>query len=170
MLLRFVIGLLTSGILMAGWCVPIGTAGNEWRATQLANTLKFLSRAATEYARMSCPGIVYSGTTPLPCSPSAWPTSWTQVSEAGIIPATMVTNGQILSTLDNANPILVGPVNGNAGSVSVAIANAGIGQMVASRLPFATYASGILTVPVLLKGTLGIWSQNSTGILNTNQP
>lgn len=164
------IGLLVSGILMAGWFGPIGTAVDEWRAAQLANTLKFLSRAATDYARMNCPGVLYFGTTPLPCSPSAWPTSWSQVAGFGIIPATMVTGGQILSPLDNASPISVGPVNGNAGSISVAIANAGIGQMVASRLPFSTYASGILTVPVLLKGTLGIWSQSSVGILNTNQP
>jgi len=170
MLLRFMIGLLVSGILMAGWFGPIGTAVDEWRAAQLANTLKFLSRAATDYARMNCPGVLYFGTTPLPCSPSAWPTSWSQVAGFGIIPATMVTGGQILSPLDNASPISVGPVNGNAGSISVAIANAGIGQMVASRLPFSTYASGILTVPVLLKGTLGIWSQSSVGILNTNQP
>ena len=170
MLLRFMIGLLVSGILMAGWFGPIGTAINQWRAAQLANTLMFLSRAATEYARMNCPGVVYSGTTPTACPTSAWPTSWTQISGAGIIPANMVTGGRILSPLDNASPISVGLVSGNAGSISVAIANAGIGQMVASRLPFSTYASGILTVPVLMKGTLGIWSQSSTGILNTNQP
>jgi type II secretory pathway pseudopilin PulG len=170
MLLRFMIGLLVSGILMAGWFGPIGTAVDEWRAAQLANTLKVLSRAASTYARMNCPGVVYSGTTPLPCSTSAWPTSWSLVAGAGLIPPGMLTSGQVLSALDNASPISVGPAGGNAGSISVAVASPGIGQMVANKIPFATYATGTVTVPVLLTGRLGIWNQANTGILNTNLP
>ena len=170
MFLRFMIGLLVSGILMAGWFGPIGTAVNEWRAAQLANTLKFLSRAATEYARMNCPGVLYSGTTPLPCSPSAWPTSWSQVAGAGLIPPGMLTGAQVLSPLDNASPISLGPAGPNAGSISVAVASPGIGRRVANKIPFATYAAGAVTVPVLLTGKLGIWNQANAGILNTNLP
>ncbi len=170
MFLRFTIGLLVSGILLAGWMGPVQTMIVQWKAAQLANTLRTLSRAVTDYARANCPGVLYAGTTPLPCPPSAWPTSWTQVQAMGILPSGMVTQGQILSPLDNATPITVGPAGGNRGTISVAIADPGIGQMVANRLSFASYSSGILTVPVLMKGTLGIWSQSSTGILNTNQP
>jgi hypothetical protein len=170
MLLRFVIGLLVSGIMLAGAMGPLGNALQEYRAAKLSGTLRTLVTAASTYARMNCPGVVYSGTTPLPCSTSAWPTSWSQVAGAGLIPPRMLTSGQVLSPLDNASPISVGPAGGNAGSISVAVASPGIGQMVANKIPFATYATGTVTVPVLLTGRLGIWNQANTGILNTNLP
>lgn len=170
MLLRFVIGLLVSGILMAGAMGPLGTALQQYRAAKLSGTLRTLVAAASTYTRMSCPGVVYSGTTPLPCSMSAWPTSWSQVAGKGILPANMLTGGQVLSPLDNSSPITLGPAGANMGIVSVTVASPGIGQMVANMVPFATYAAGTVTVPILLAGKLGIWNQANTGILNTNLP
>jgi len=169
MLLRFVIGLLVSGILVAGAMDPLGTALQQYRAAKLSGTLRTLVAAATTYARMNCPGIVYSGTTPLPCPPSAWPTSWSQVAGQGILPVNMLTGGQILSPLDNTSPITVGPAGANMGIVSVTVPDPRIGASVASRVPFGTYSGSTVTVPVLLAGNLGIWSQTNTGILNTNQ-
>ena len=170
MLLRFMIGLLVSGILAAGAMGPLGNALEETRAAKLSATLRTLAKAASTYARMNCPGVVWSGTTPLPCPPTAWPTSWAPVAGAGLIPQGMLTSGQVLSPLDNASAISVGPSGGNAGALSVAVASPGIGQMVANKIPFATYATGTVTVPVLLTGRLGIWNQANTGILNTNLP
>ena len=170
MLLRFVIGLLVSGILMAGALGPLGNALQEYRAAKLSGTLRTLVRAAATYARMNCPGVLYSGTTPLPCPSSVWPTSWSQVAGAGLIPPGMLTGAQVLSPLDNASPISLGSAGPNAGSISVAVASAGIGRSVANKIPFATYAAGAVTVPVLLTGKLGIWNQANAGILNTNLP
>jgi len=170
MLLKFVIGLLVSGILVAGAMGPLGSALQQYRAAKLSGTLRTLATAATAYARMNCPGVVYSGTAPLPCSPSVWPTSWNQVAGVRLIPPGMMTGGQILSPLDNTSPITVGPAGANMGIVSVAVPDPGLGQMVAGRIPFATYSGRTVTVPVLLSGKLGIWSQSNTGILNTNLP
>ncbi|MHB8369732.1 MAG: hypothetical protein ACYDBP_08585 [Leptospirales bacterium] len=170
MLLRFVIGLLVSGILMAGAMGPLGNALQEYRAAKLSATLRTLAKAASAYARISCPGVVWSGITTLPCPPSAWPTSWASVAGAGLIPPGLMTGAQVLSPLDNTSAISVGPAGGNAGSISVAVASPGLGQMVANKIPFATYAAGTVTVPVLLSGKLGIWDQAGVGILNTNLP
>lgn len=170
MLLKFMIGLLVSGILMAGAVGPLGTALQQYRAAKLSGTLRTLVTAATTYARMNCPGVVYSGITPLSCSTSVWPTSWSQVAGKGILPTNMLTGGQILSPLDNSSPITVGPAGANMGIVSVMVQDPGIGALVARRIPFATYSGSTVFIPVLLAGKLGIWSQSNTGILNTNLP
>ena len=170
MLLRFVIGLLVSGILVVGAMGPLGTALQQYRAAKLSGTLRTLVKAATTYARMNCPGVMYSGTTPLPCPPSVWPTSWSQVAGAGLIPQGMLTSGQVLSPLDNASPISVGPAGANMGIVSVTVSDPGTGALVAGRIPFATYSGSTVSVPVLLGGKLGGWDQTNTGILNTNLP
>ncbi len=170
MLLKFMIGLLVSGILMAGAVGPLGTALQQYRAAKLSGTLRTLVAATTTYARMNCPGVVYSGSTPLACPSSAWPTSWSQVTGRGILPANMLTSGQILSPLDNSSPITVGPASANMGIISVTVPDPGIGALVARRIPFATYSGNTVIIPVLLAGKLGIWSQSNTGILNTNLP
>jgi len=170
MLLKFVIGLFVSGILMAGAMGPLGNALQEYRAAKLSATLRTLEEAASAYARISCPGVVWSGITPLPCSPSAWPTSWGPVAGAGLIPPGLMTGSQVLSPLDGTSAISVGPAGGNAGAISVFVASPGLGQRVANKIPFATYAAGTVTVPVLLSGKLGIWDQANAGILNPSLP
>ena len=169
MFLKFTIGLLVSGILAAAVSGPVETAIRTWRANQLATMLVTLSQAASSYARMNCPGIVYAGTTPESCAPTSWPTNWGEVTAAGILPAGIIKGSQVLSPIDQ-NPISVRSSGGNSGIISVSVSNPGIGQMVANRLPLATYSGGIVTVPVLLSGKMGIWAQSDVGIINTNSP